>query len=235
VSGVDATIVIPQHGHAELTRQCVASLRAVDPKPWPVIVIDDGSPAGEVDRLVDVAGPIQLIEQPRRGVSAAWNRGAADAETDWLIFLNNDTISHSAWVDRLLAPLREGSCAISGGRLREERGLPAAMGQRESGSEFLEGWVMALSTERFAELGGFDEAMRIYWSDTDLQLRAVEEWTEGNTSPLRAVDDLPLTHLGHRTAHDPRALRHRRRQWLADRRVFIEKWTRALSQTIEGR
>lgn len=149
----DATIIIPQHGRAELTRQCLHSLRRHDPAPWPVVVVDDGSTDGAETLEVAAFAPARLLRQWRRGVSAAWNRGAAAAETRWLVFLNNDSVSEGAWVNHLLAPLRGGEAVIAGVGWRTEQALPAELLSRLGTQTFLPGWCFAISAERFARLG----------------------------------------------------------------------------------
>lgn len=221
----DATIIIPQHRHFELTRGCICSLRNHDPICWPVIVVDDGSPLDEPHRqtLSDLPQTRQ-IEQPRQGVSAAWNRGAKEAVTPYLVFLNNDTLSLGAWVDRLLQPLREQRCLLTGVQSRRERALPEPVQANLPSRIFLQGWCFAVSAEAWRSVAGFDESMRLYWSDTDFQSRI---WSELGNSGQRfweCLPDLSLRHLGHRTAHDQNCVPHRRNTWLSDRARFIEKW-----------
>ncbi|WP_197533713.1 glycosyltransferase [Symmachiella dynata] len=225
----DTTIIIPQRGHADLTRDCLTSLREQDRAAWPVVVVDDGSPQAATGLTVEDVSPGQLILQPHRGVSAAWNRGAAAAETQFLVFLNNDTISTGPWVDEMVRPLRQRECALTGVAMRAERALPESLLDRLAMRTFLAGWCFAISASVFRELGGFDESLRVYWSDTDLQLRAALQMRCDCREVLRDVARLPLVHLGHRTAHDGRCLPRQREQWCTDRQGFIAKWQQRLA------
>lgn len=224
----DTTIIIPQRGHAELTRQCLATLREHDSAAWPVVVVDDGTPQAAAELNVEDFLPAQICVQPQRGVSAAWNRGAAAAATPFVVFLNNDTASTGPWVDQLVRPLRRGECVMTGVGARAERALPERLLDRLALRSFLPGWCFAIASSTFHALGGFDEALRVYWSDTDLQLRAALREGAGHRHAFREVADLPLIHLGHRTAHDRRCLPHQRGQWRIDRGLFISKWQRLL-------
>ncbi len=231
---LDTTIIIPQRGHADLTRDCLTSLREQDRAAWPVVVVDDGSPQAAAGLNLEDDSSGRLILQPHRGVSAAWNRGAAAAETQFLVFLNNDTISTGPWVDELVRPLRQRECVLTGVAMRVERALPESLLDRLAMRTFLAGWCFAIGASVFRELGGFDESLRVYWSDTDLQLRAASAATGDSQEVLRDVAGLPLVHLGHRTAHDGRHLPRQREQWSTDRQLFVAKWQQRLAGGLSG-
>lgn len=194
----DVSIVIPQRGHQELTESLVESLRTHEPTAEIVVVNDAPEPCRPI-------GGVAMASSAGRGVTAAWNVGVEAATTDWLVLLNNDVECRGPFLKRLP---REG---ISGAALRVEELL---------GDEVLEGWCLAFSYRLWAELDGFDEAMRLYYSDTDFQLRAMERG-----SFLTAPRKLPLKHLGHRTAHDRDIIPQGERlaQWHRDRDVFRRK------------
>lgn len=118
---------------------------------------------------------------------------------------------------------------MTGVRLRTERSLPPHLLRHLPTTRFLEGWCFALRREDFLKLNGFDESMRLYWSDTDLQCRLLE--SNRHTPPqdaLAPIPDLPLQHLSHRTTH---ANPTHRRQWNQDRQAFIAARTHATSPT----
>lgn len=231
---MNATIVIPQYGRFELTRRCVASIR----EDVPIVVVDDGSPEEPGDFLKS-PGSVLLVRQPHRGVTSAWNFGLRHVRTEFVVFLNNDVVADGPFVERLIGPLVENRALMTGVRMRTERLLPMTVLQRLPTIQFLEGWCFALRSDLLRALGGFDERMRLYWSDTDLQLRVVahqralrandgEYWSDGvlewcvDRHALMAVDELPLRHDGHATA---RGLANLRALWRADREVFLRKWS----------
>ena len=206
------TIVVPQFDGGELTRACVASLRAHERVLWPVVVVEDGGEEGRIE-----GEGLRRVRQEHAGVTAAWNGGAAAAETPFLVFLNNDTLFCGAAIEGLIEPLL-GGAVVSGVALRRERGLPRGVLAKLPCDEFVEGWCFAVARAAFERVGGFDPAMRVYWSDTDLQCRLVR----GAGSRGMVVNGaLPVRHLGHRTV---RRLAERRAIWEKDRDVFVRKW-----------
>jgi GT2 family glycosyltransferase len=222
-----ATVIIPQFEQAALTIACIESLRRWDGALWPIVVVDDGSSAAAREA---VAGRrfanVRVVEQPRRGVSAAWNLGATEARTRAVVFLNNDVQFDGPALHQLVAPMWSGAL-LTGAAYRNERHVPGDVRQRLPLDWFVEGWCFAVTKCLFDELGGFDESMGTYWSDTDLQLRVARRCGEGSStagqSALVCPSGLPLRHLGHRTTA---MLPERRVLWAADRRAFLAKWRR---------
>lgn len=217
---VNLSVIIPQFGQSELTVACVSSLVKYHPR-IEVIIVDDGSPVVDVLNLQRQGFPqISIMRcSKNQGVTAAWNLGASVAQGDHLIFLNNDTYIKGPWCDRLLAPLVSRSDPqMVGVEFRREKFLPAALKGDKDCQQLLAGWCFAVSRELFEQIGRFDERLRMYFSDTDFQLRVVHEF---GSQALHAVPDLPVTHAQHQTT---RCLSSRKRQWRHDQAVFAAKW-----------
>lgn len=218
---MDVTIIIPQYHQPELTIACVRSLQGVHPVCPGVIVVDDGSADDAVDRVAREFPEIDVARQFHRGVTSAWNHGARLATTEILVFLNNDAESHGPWIERLTAPLLDRDIAMTGVADRVEPTLRSLSPNCPVPHRLLEGWCFALRRRDLVELGGFDESLRLYFSDTDLQMRLWQR-RGGRDSSLYVARGLPLRHAGHRTT---RTLGERRSIWLRDHRRFVEKWS----------
>jgi GT2 family glycosyltransferase len=222
-----AALIIPQHTRADLTRACIDSIRRHETHPWPIIVIDDGSPDDSADQIAAQIAPrehggpnLSLIRQARRGLTVAWNRAAAAATTPFLIFLNNDVVAHGSFAESLVQPLAASAALMTGVRLRREAALPPRVLDQLPTRDFLEGWCLAIRTDVFRRLCGFDETLELYWSDTDCQCRLLKAYPSHPT-PLIAIPRLPLHHFAHRTT---RADSNSRTLWKKDRNTFLRKW-----------
>lgn len=85
------SVVIPLYNKAtsiSSTLECVLNQNFTD---WEVVVVDDGSTDDSANIVSSIGDSrIRLIRQPNAGVSAARNRGAIEAEGEFIAFLDAD-------------------------------------------------------------------------------------------------------------------------------------------------
>lgn len=218
----DVTVIIPQFNRLDFTVYCATSLRQCHDDSPQVLIVDDGSdPTLLADWTPQLRSCGELLTRPHRGVTAAWNAGLQACRTRWVVFLNNDTETRGDWCEQLITPLRRTEASLAGVRWRTERHLPQALQHHWRGPCWLQGWCFAAERSRLLDLGGFDESLELYFSDTDLQLRCLVQTAATGGRALMCVDGLSITHVGHATAH---RLPDVRRRWLRDRRTFHQKW-----------
>jgi GT2 family glycosyltransferase len=179
-------VVIPVHGGLPLTIRCLASLRACDPIPVMVVVVDDGSPDATADYLRINAPDVHVVAgsgdlwwgaSVNRGCEYAIERGA-----ETLILLNNDDVEVSPNLLRELVRLvterracvgatvlvdagdgRRTILAAGGaldwrgrGTVLCRTGEPFAECAAVSECDWLPGMALALRADLFSRLGGID-------------------------------------------------------------------------------
>jgi GT2 family glycosyltransferase len=199
---VSASIIIPVFNGAGLTRLCVERILAEPPNVnHEIIVVDDASTDGSTDRLSrDFSGDrVHLVRRERNGgFAAACNQGAQGARGEHLVFLNNDTIPLSGWLDALVAYAeRHPQAAVVGSKLLfpdetiqhagvvfcqdgQARHLYAGLDadlpfvERSRRFQAVTAACTLVREDVFREVGGFDEAYRNGMEDADLCLRVGE-------------------------------------------------------------
>lgn len=125
-----ATVVVPTFRRPDgLRRALTAVAEQVDPGvPWDLLVVDNDDPPGAASAFADgTTGfpvPARLTREPRRGASAARNRGLAEATGDIVVFLDDDVVPAADWLRELVAPIVHGRCDGTGGRVVLDPSVP---------------------------------------------------------------------------------------------------------------
>ncbi|UCG72780.1 MAG: glycosyltransferase [Chromatiales bacterium] len=170
------SIVIPTHARP---RSLAIALDGITRLDWPmddyeVIVIDDGSPAGNESVAQEFSGRLnlRLIRQARQGPAGARNTGAEHAQGRFLAFLDDDCVPDPDWLRALHRAFASDPQALMGGNTRNalaDNSCSAAAHQisvflchHQTGvtgePKFFTSNNIALSAAVFARVGGFNRA-----------------------------------------------------------------------------
>ena len=190
-------VVIVAHDAGAYLEQVGEALEALTLKPRRVIVVDNASRDGAVDKLAARRPDIEVLRPGRNlGFAAANNTAARTAAgCEWLALLNPDAFPEPDWLAALAQAARDHpECALIGSRLvratvsgeldgtgdvyhvsglawRRDHRRPVAQGAA-AGEVFSACAAAALyRRDAFITAGGFDEAYFCYFEDTDLAFR----------------------------------------------------------------
>ena len=193
-----ASVVIPAHGHAGMTENCVRHvidttrhMQGVE-----IVVVDDCSPEPLV-LPTDLLPHARVVRTPRNLMFAgACNVGAAATRGDVIVFLNNDTETQSGWLEAMLEPLggdtgiaitgsrllyRDGTVQHAGVAFSQRDGIPRHVYRgfpsdhpavtRDRDFMAVTGACLAIRRPAFDAVGGFDEGFVNAYEDIDLCLK----------------------------------------------------------------
>ncbi|HEU5002984.1 MAG TPA: glycosyltransferase family 2 protein [Actinomycetota bacterium] len=194
-------VVIVNWNGTHLLRECLTPLTRAG---VPVIVVDNASSDGSVDLIQEMFPEVQVIKNPtNRGFAYANNQGMYALSTPYIMFLNNDTIPDPKALDDIAVFLGEHSLTgVAGPTLVFPDGRPqASCGPGPNlWTEFLSksllhrvfptlrqwapsasrqvDWVtgaaLCIRRDLAIDLGGWDEAMFMFYEDLDLCARVRE-------------------------------------------------------------
>lgn len=114
------SIVIPTYNRPERLASCLKAIAKLNyPRDlFEVIVVDDGSktPLDSVVKPLQEEIKIKLLRQANAGPAAARNRGAAEAQGEFLAFTDDDCQPTADWLTKFAASFADAPQAMLGGK-----------------------------------------------------------------------------------------------------------------------
>ena len=106
------SILVVSYNGLDHTRLCLESMRRNTLYPnWEVIVVDNGSSDGSAEFLTAWASEQPnahiILNRHNAGFAVGNNQALAAATSDYLVLLNNDTITPNGWLPRLVRHLAD--------------------------------------------------------------------------------------------------------------------------------
>jgi len=192
------SIVIPSYnGRHLLAKNLPKVIEAVGNSE--IVVVDDGSGDGTVSFLRKNFPQIKVVKhQQNKRFAAACNSGVEKAQGEIIILLNNDVIPQKDFLKPLTRHFKnrnvfsvgckeveqkDGQTVEAGrNKAKFKRGFLVhwrAKNQNKKRTFWTFGGSMAVSREKYLQLGGMDEIYKpAYWEDIDLCYRARKKgWT----------------------------------------------------------
>lgn len=195
---VQVSVVIPTFKHRDFVIATLNSVYAQTFTDYEVIVVNDGSPDDTANALKPLAdtGRIRYIEQSNQGQAVARNRGLAEAQGEFIAFLDDDDLwppDKLAWQVKLLTEFSDtvlvyGDATVVNTDFSSAE--PSYFEQNQSNEAELpsgsvhadllvRNWITSpgqvmIRTSAIREINGFDETI---WGadDHDLYIRLAEK------------------------------------------------------------
>lgn len=217
------SIVILAWNASHLTKACLESLKPTLRAGDQVIVVNNGSTDDTYDYLNSVDWILPAHIEDNWGFAAGNNQGAALAENDVIIFLNNDTLfPDREWIGKLTDIFNSKDVVATGPASDNVSGVQGEAKWAASSTSFfavkrLVGFCLAVRKDTFESIGGWDESFGTGgYEDDDLCLRLAKH------GHLVFCTRSFVQHLGHKT-FDANGL-----DWYAvqehNRLIFERKW-----------
>jgi GT2 family glycosyltransferase/glycosyltransferase involved in cell wall biosynthesis len=195
----DVSIIIPVLDKLEFTRQCLDRIwrNTGSEITYEVIIVDNASSDGTSDWLANVTTfprPLRSVRNARNeGFAKANNAGGRLSRSEYLLFLNNDTLVQPGWLSEMLRARRsDRSIGVVGikqlfpytntiyhtGIVFAPGGIPQHLYphldaslphvNKEREYQAVNGACLLIDRSLFEECGGFDEAYLNGYEDVDL-------------------------------------------------------------------
>ena len=111
-AGARVSVIVPARDEEARLPDLLTALRALDPPPHEVLVVDDGSTDATAELATAAGARVIRVDPPAGWTGKAWacHRGAAEATGEILVFLDADTVPGAGTVQTL-------ALAATGGEL----------------------------------------------------------------------------------------------------------------------
>ena len=228
------TAVVVTYNSAGVVRTCIEGLAALGR----VIVVDNGSADRSLGEVVAARPDVRVLSnRANLGYGTAANRGAAAAETEFILMVTPDALVSEAIIAALVAAAdacptaaivapflfsAEGKLDLPVMGPRERNHHPAAIiPEGDFSTWFVTGAVWLVRRAAWRAVGGFDEAIFLYNDDADLCLRM----TRAGYS-LLVLPGIHARHLGGGSTPPSRHVR-----WLKD---WHQVWSHLYLERTHG-
>jgi N-acetylglucosaminyl-diphospho-decaprenol L-rhamnosyltransferase len=223
------TVVSVAYNSMDVLPNMMASL----PKNCHLVVVDNASAdLAQLESLCEKHGTTLIKNTENLGFGIACNIGAKRAKTDFVFFLNPDTVLQSDTIEKLVeagdkyptvSAFNPRIARANGTQLFRYRSriipisdyMPKGWPEADKELTFLVGSAMFVRRSAFEAVDGFDENIFLYHEDDELsrRLRA----TQG---PLMFVYDAFVTHLAEQSSGTSAETFHFKRYHAARSRVY---------------
>ena len=181
------SVIVCTHNGGERIVSCLRALRHLEYPTFEILVVDDGSTDNTAE-LVRQFDDVRLIESEHCGLSAARNRGAAEAQGEIIAYTDDDCEPDIHWLRWLAHAFEQGAWDACGGPNLAPRpkvshdagaslidevvvasapGAPSHVLLSDDEAEHLPGCNLAVRKKVINAIGGFRERYLIAGDDVD--------------------------------------------------------------------
>ena len=246
---IRASIIIPSYNQINYTIHCILSIFRTSPiNRFEIILADDCSTEDSYDLLDGILPNVRVIRTDyNSGFVKNCNHAARFARGDYLVFLNNDCLPLSGWLDNLIKTAEsDASVGIVGSKLlypngslqeaggviwRDGSGWNFGRGDNPLKPEYnytkevdyCTGASFCIKKSLWDEMEGFDEYFSpAYYEETDLSFRLREKGYPTVYQPQSVA--IHLEGISNGTDLGAGLKKHQ----VINREKFLERWGRVL-------
>lgn len=189
-----ASVIVVSRHRPQALHRCIIALFQQDHPNFELIIIADPEGVAVAQATVAQAGQVaQVVCFDEANISAARNQGLLRAAGDVVAFIDDDAVAEPSWLTRLSAPFANPAVVAATGFVRGRNGIsyqwqasevdalaqdhplavtePALFQGSAQRAVKTTGTNCAFRRTALLEIGGFDENLRFFLDEADVNLR----------------------------------------------------------------
>ncbi len=183
MSNIDVSIIIPTHNRKKIIEKCLKALnqQTYPPEKYEIIVIDDGSTddTGEMIKKIDLKPELIYRYQNQTGPAGARNHGIELARGSFIIFIDDDIIVTSEFVQEHISMQKKNKKVIVHGPVIYTNNLDNPTSEEMKITDFSRAFFatgnVSIRKEYLLKAGLFNEIFTEYgWEDLEMGHRLKE-------------------------------------------------------------
>ena len=251
------SIIILNYNKGEYTFNCLSSvLRNTTPGLYEVILVDNASTEEASKEMLKKLKNVKIMIPPENlGFIKGNNYASKQAEGDYILFLNNDTIVLKGWLESLLKTFElhpkvgaagskllypDGSLQEAGSIVWKD-GSAKGLGRNESDPlkpefnytrevDFCSGACLMVKKELFSKIGGFNELYApAYFEDVDLCFQLRSQGYKVLYNPFSVI----VHYEGVTSSRDPFNQSGAKKYEIENRPKFVSQWRNELQNKFD--
>jgi GT2 family glycosyltransferase len=106
IDSPQVSVVVCTHNRVNDLKNCLDSLKKLINKNLEIIIVDNAPKDDETKKLVSQYAGFKYIQEPKRGLDFARNRGINESKGEIICFTDDDVVVDSYWINNLIKHFR---------------------------------------------------------------------------------------------------------------------------------
>ncbi|MBU4360623.1 glycosyltransferase [Patescibacteria group bacterium] len=111
------SVVICTFGQCIYFKRIINALRKQTIKQFQLVIVDNNSCPTDFSNLIQSLNDVKIIHLPKPNLSIARNTAINKCNGDWILFLDDDAIPDTNWIEKIINGFKEYGSDMIGGRV----------------------------------------------------------------------------------------------------------------------
>lgn len=205
------SICVPVYSRIDLISRCVESIRDNTSGQYELVLVNDGSPEGEMRHYIHREADVSILNDQNEGIAFSRAKAVEESSGEWIAMLDSDVVLTPGWDAKLLAAFERwddphAEVVMAAALLTCQIGYFLHQAKSMNSFGLIQVGIVGTACTIFRRslvdvIGNFDPELYNLWSDLDFCKRIERDVDKFERSPKVVID--PRTVAYHHGWTDP--------------------------------